>query len=233
MQARARSGFSDTLKYHTKAESVSGVRATAPSTVECSFNGSDNRSKHAGLRQSLHPDQQHRADLPGCSAAGSRRGPDPVHPGDCRAGVLNLRGNREHDRRPHAQRLQVDVPSKPAGGFVPRILLLALICSALLFPFVSATYVSFNPVGLDPDNLHVYNGTGGLVGIYNTSSTAIYLDPNESYTFLVAPANENLLGNRPDAWFQKFVDKFGSNSVGIILICFCLVILGIAISRNR
>jgi len=72
-----------------------------------------------------------------------------------------------------------------------------------------------------------------LVGIYNTSSTAIYLDPNESYTFLVAPANENLLGNRPDAWFQKFVDKFGSNSVGITLICFCLVILGIAVSRNR
>lgn len=226
---------SDMLKYPLQTEHVSGM-CQASSDMERQNHDYYHRCKHVGLRKPLHPDQQHRADLPGCSQPRCGGRPDPLHPGNCRAGLLHLRLHRGHDRGTHPQRLQVGAAGNRWGAGAPnlsRILLLALVCSALLFPLVSATYVSFNPVGLDPDNLHVYNGSGVLVGVYNTSTTAIYLDPNESYTFLVAPANDNLLGNHPETWFDNFVAKFQQNAIAYLLIGMFLALAGVAIARTR
>ena len=187
----------------------------------------------------LHPDQQHCADLPGCSGSRGRCSSDPLHPRNRGPGVLDLRGNRKHDRRTHALCLQVRQPQKDkpvAGGFIPRIfsvlLLIGLVCS-MMVPVLADVTVSFNPVGMDPDNMQVYYSNGTLVGIYNTSSQAINLVDGQSYSFLVVPANDNLMGNHPDTWFNNFVNKAQQNIIPILLLCFVLVMLGIAWGRRR
>jgi hypothetical protein len=109
---------------------------------------------------------------------------------------------------------------------------LALLISIAIVPLVSATtYLSFNPVGMDPDDLHIYNSSGTLIGIYNTSSTAIPLISNQSYSILVVPASQNLLGNHPQAWFELFVTKLRENAVGFIIAIFLVAVLIAALRR--
>jgi len=302
--------FTPTFKYPSQQSTQVG-KCTPSLPVEC-FNGSNHRSEHAGLHEPVHPDQQHCADLPGCGSARSRCGPHPVHPRNRRTCVLDIRGNREHDRRTHAQRLpieeeehygehgcsnnrsqnaghsepvdidrehcpgvsrrrescnrgrpnpvhpcncgtgilalwkhsfhdrkshalgvQVRSPNKPAGGLQARIFLLALLISIAIVPLVSATtYISFSPVGMDPDDLHIYNNSGTLIGIYNTSSTAIPLSNNQSYSILVVPANQNMLGNHPQAWFELFVTKLRENAVGLVIAMFFVAVLLAGIARR-
>ena len=320
MESSQEPRFSETLIY-TSSPSIQTGKCDKPkgsavtSSLECSNNGSCNhRPKHAGLCQPLPVDQQHCADLPGCSRAGSRRSSDSVHPCNRRAGLQHLRCNREHDRRthevcipviqetsdhgscsdrskyaglqkpvhPHLEYrtdipgsrgsgcgsransvhpgyrrtgvlnlrrdcvddrgshevgLQVSDKSKPdrsilAGGFIPRILVFALIAFALLSPMVSGTVISFSPVGLDPDNLQVYNSTGALVGIYNTSSQNIAFDNNTAYSILVVPANDNLLGNHPDTWFATLINKMQQNAPALLIITFGICLLVVAVRRR-
>jgi len=193
---------------------------------------SNNRSEHAGHGEPIEVDRQHSADLPGCSRSGSRSRSNFVHLSDRRTSVLDIRGNRINDRRSDALCVQVRNKNKPAGGLQARILLLALLISIAIVPLVSATtYLSFNPVGMDPDDLHIYNSSGTLIGIYNTSSTAIPLISNQSYSILVVPASQNLLGNHPQAWFELFVTKLRENAVGFIIAIFLVAVLIAALRR--
>lgn len=103
----------------------------------------------------------------------------------------------------------------------------------LIAPLVSAsTIISFSNVGMDPDNIIINNASGDLYGTYNTSSKAISLQDNASYSILVVPANDNLLGNHPDTWFDHFVAKAQQNIIPILLLCFVVVMLGVAWSRR-
>ena len=314
--------FSDSLIYPSEPSIQTGkcdnLTVSSPSAVECSYNGSVHRPKHAGLHEPVNPDRKHRSDFPRDCRARSRRGPDPVHPRNCRAGVQHLRSHHLDDRRPDAQCIQIDVEgenkhvkriynrstharfhqplnidreyradisghsslsgggctnplhsgdrrtcvldirghnfngrrvnalglqvtqkNKPVGGFgrlngLPaHILVLAILFSALIIPFASAsTIISFSPVGMDPDDIHIFDSTGTLVGIYNTSSTAIPLTDNQSYSILVVPSNANLLGNHPDTWFQNFVTKLNANSIGILVGLACVAFLIAAITRR-
>jgi len=95
----------------------------------------------------------------------------------------------------------------------------------------AVSYISFSPVGLEPDDLHMYNGSGTLIAVYNTSTTAIAISDNQSYSFLVVPANTNLLGNHPDTWFDMFVRKARENAVGILIIFFCIALIAAAVRR--
>lgn len=107
--------------------------------------------------------------------------------------------------------------------------MLVLVSLLTVFPASADVTISFNPVGLNPDNLQVYNATGGLVGIYNTSSPAVAFADNSSYSILVVPANNNLLGNHPDAWFSYFVGKLQENAVSILILLFfaCMIIAAV------
>ncbi len=82
---------------------------------------------------------------------------------------------------------------------------------------------------MNPDNLQIYNASGGLVGIYNTSSQGLQFSDGcstvTSYSVLVVPANDNLLGNHPDTWFGLFVNKIQQNSTAIIIIIFLICML--------
>lgn len=235
--------FSDSLIYQSEPSIQTGKRdnlpVSSPSAVECSYNGSVHRLKHAGLREPVNPDRKYRSDFPRDCRARSRRGPDPVHPRNCRTRVLDFRGHNFDDRRPDALGIQVTQKNKPVGGFgkstgLPaHILVLAILFSALIIPFASAsTIISFSPVGMDPDDIHIFDSTGTLVGIYNTSSTAIPLTDNQSYSILVVPSNANLLGNHPDTWFQNFVTKLNANSIGILVGLACVAFLIAAITRR-
>ena len=110
--------------------------------------------------------------------------------------------------------------------------MLVTITLLTVLPASADVTISFNPVGLNPDNLHVYNATGGLVGIYNTSSPAVAFADNSSYSILVVPANNNLLGNHPDTWFSMFVGKLQENAVSIIILLFCIGLLIAAVRRH-
>ena len=107
--------------------------------------------------------------------------------------------------------------------------MLVMITLLVVLPASADVTISFNPVGLNPDNLQVYNATGGLVGIYNTSSPAIAFTDNSSYSILVVPANNNLLGNHPDTWFSMFVGKLQENAVSILVLAFfaCMIIAAV------
>ena len=97
---------------------------------------------------------------------------------------------------------------------------------------VSGTVISFSPVGLDPDNLQVYNSTGALVGIYNTSSQNIDFSNDTAYSILVVPANDNLLGNHPDTWFSTLINKMQQNAPALLIITFGICLLVVAVRRR-
>ena len=113
------------------------------------------------------------------------------------------------------------------------ILLLAILLSVVVCPFVSAiTYISFSPLGLEAEDLHIYNSTGVLIGTYNTTSAAIPFDENQSYTILVVPSDQNLMGNHPELWFELFITKIRENSIAMIVVFFIVAICIAAYRRG-
>jgi hypothetical protein len=56
---------------------------------------------------------------------------------------------------------------------------------------------------------------------------------DSSYSILVVPANDNLLGNHPDTWFGNFVNKIQNNAPAIIIILFIVVVFAVGLSRRR
>lgn len=224
--------FYDNFKYPPRQSTQTGKQTTS-SIVECNTNGNNDRPKHARLHQPVNAHRQYRPDIPGSGCTGGRRDSDPVHPGNRRSCVLDLRIDHKHDRRPDAQRVQVSNKTKPVGGFIAHFLLLALFLSVVVFPCASAiTYISFSPLGLDAEDLHIYNATGELVGTYNTTSAGVPFIDNQSYTILVVPSDENLMGNHPDLWFEMFINKLKENSTALFVVFFCLALV-IAASRRR
>jgi len=226
------SRFCDNIKYPTQ-QSIQTGKQTTSSCVECNQDGNSNRSSDARLCESVNTHRKYRADIPGGSGTRGRCDPDSVHPGNRRSCVLDLRIDHRNDRRPDAQRVQVKNKTKPAGGFIARFLLLAIFLSVVVFPFASAvTYISFSPMGLETEDLYIYNSTGGLFGNFNTSSPAIPLVDNQSYNILVVPSSQNLMGNHPELWFELAVTKLRENSIGLMVAFFIVAILIAAYRRG-
>jgi len=113
------------------------------------------------------------------------------------------------------------------------ILLLAFLLSVAVFPLASAiTYISFSPLGLEAEDLHIYNSTGALIGTYNTTSAGIPFEENQSYTILVVPSSQNLMGNHPELWFELFITKLRENAPGLIIVCFFVAVIVAAYRRG-
>jgi len=224
--------FCDNFKCPLQQSTQAGKQTTS-STVECNSDDDSNRSSNARLRKSVHAYRKYRADIPGGCGSCSRRDPNPVHPGNRRSGVFDLRIDHRNDRGPDAQRVQVNSRTKLAGGFIARFLLLALFLSLVVFPLASAiTYISFSPLGLEAEDLHVYNASGELIGTYNTTSAGIPFEENQSYTILVVPSDQNLMGNHPELWFELFVTKVRENSIGLLVVFFIVAICIAAYRRG-
>ena len=223
--------FCDNFKYPPRQSTQTGKQITS-SIVECNTDANSNRPEHAGLHQPVNAHRQYRPDIPGGSGTCGRRNPNSFHPCDRGTCVLDLRINHRNDRRPDAQCIQVS-RTKPVGGFIAHFLLLAIFLSVVVFPFASAiTYISFSPLGLDAEDLHIYNASGVLVGTYNTTSAGVPFEENQSYTILVVPSDENLMGNHPDLWFEMFINKLKENSTALFVVFFCIALV-IAAYRRR
>jgi hypothetical protein len=200
--------------------------------------GRSHRSEYAGLRQPVRPHREYRPDFPRCGFTGGRGSPDLVHPRHCRTGVRHLWRGNWHDRRAHAQRLPVNggwYSHLVNGTSLPAcsILLLLLVVCILPTAVAATTYLTFSPLQLEPEDMLFYNSTGALLGRYNTTSAAIALNDNESYTILVVPSNSNLLANHPDTWFSGFLNYLQTNSVGLIVALFMAAMIIAAIARRR
>jgi type 1 fimbria pilin len=118
-------------------------------------------------------------------------------------------------------------------GLPARFLLLALLFSICILPVAQASVtISFAPVGFDPQDLQVYNSSGAMIGLYNTTSTAIILPDNSSYNILIMPWSENTLSNDPSLWFSNFVQQLQNHAAAIIILLFIVALLIAAIRRR-
>lgn len=229
-----------TFKCRLKSMFKLGRKQISLTNAECVNNVYRNRSEHVGLREPLHPDQQHRADLPRCGCSRGRRGSDPVHPRNRGPRVRDFRVHHRHDRRTHAKRVQVTRVQKSEwgrlatrfSGLPASLFLLAILFSALVFPVLADCTISFSPVGFDPQDLQIYNSTGDLIGIYNTTSSAIVFQNGSSYSVLVMPWSENMLGNNPSGWFDGFVQQIQNHSIALVILLFFLGIIIAALRRR-
>jgi hypothetical protein len=48
----------------------------------------------------------------------------------------------------------------------------------------------------------------------------------------LVPANQNMLGNHPQAWFELFVTKLRENAVGLVIAMFFVAVLLAGIARR-
>ncbi len=109
---------------------------------------------------------------------------------------------------------------------------LFLLCCILIIPAISATHISFSDLTpITGQKVEIHNSSGGYVGTYNTSTTGIYLDPNESYFLVMIPENSNLL-EHPEALLDNIFDYVKTNAVALIVLAVILVVvLGAALRR--
>jgi len=107
----------------------------------------------------------------------------------------------------------------------PLFLLLVL----LIVPQISATTISFSDLTpITGQKIQIHNSSGGYVGTYNTSTTGIYLDPNESYFLVMVPENKDLLEHPEELmnWIFDYV-KTNAGAVLVLLVLVVVVLAGI------
>jgi hypothetical protein len=90
----------------------------------------------------------------------------------------------------------------------PKIIILTLlVLMALAMIPVQAMYITMaNPQGITERDILVYNSTGQLQGIYNSTST-IALNGSEDYIFSMKPMQTNLLED-PASWLDNAAIPF-------------------------
>lgn len=109
---------------------------------------------------------------------------------------------------------------------------LFLLATILIIPVVSATTISFSDLTpITSQKLEIHNSTGGYVGTYNSSTTGIYLDPNESYFVILIPENTNLLEHPVDL-LNAIFDYVETNAAAIIVLAVVLVAIIAAALRR-
>lgn len=121
----------------------------------------------------------------------------------------------------------------------PVIIILALLLSVIVVPFIvniatADVVLSFSPLNLDDETLLVYNSSGTLIGVYNTSEKAMTLNDSQAYSIIVQPSSSNLMVNHPDAWFSNFIAwGTGSNRfIGLLMLFFLAAMIILAWKRR-
>lgn len=103
------------------------------------------------------------------------------------------------------------------------MILLMLITVILLVHPVQAQYITMaNPQGIAERDILVYNSTGQLQGVYNSTST-IPLNGSEDYIFSMKPLQTNPLEDPAD-WLVNTVFPFVTSQIlGIVLILIFII----------
>ena len=99
------------------------------------------------------------------------------------------------------------------------LMIIALIALVLLLinP-VSATVLSFaEPDATQHKDMYLYNSSGTLIGIYNTTSSAINLTENASYMFVVKPQYSNPL-DEPGEFLTGAIGYIQTNVLALLIL---------------
>jgi hypothetical protein len=107
------------------------------------------------------------------------------------------------------------------------IVMVTLACC--LFQHANAQTVSFASIdGAAERDMYLYNASGTLLGLYNTTSTGITLPANESVIFTFKPQTANIMSD-PGDWLSVAFAYVQTNIIAIILILF---VTGIILGRR-
>lgn len=120
-------------------------------------------------------------------------------------------------------------------GGLPSLLLLVGICICSICPPISAATISFDDLTLVADQgveLYLINGTGSeLIGVYNTSSTGIFLDDGASYVAVLRPTKSERWSD-PATLTTDIVNWAGDHAFGIGTVALLVLVL-LTVGRNR
>jgi hypothetical protein len=99
------------------------------------------------------------------------------------------------------------------------LFLLLLLC----FPGAMAIqYISFaQPDTLTQKDIYLYNGTGSLLGLYNTTSTAIEIPATGDIMFVIKPQYSTPLDD-PGKWLSSTFTYVSSNLAALLIIMFLI-----------
>jgi hypothetical protein len=113
---------------------------------------------------------------------------------------------------------------------LPKLLLLFL-AVFLCFPGVMAIqYISFaQPDTLTQKDIYLYNASGSLLGLYNTTSTAIEIPATGDLMFVLKPQYGTPLDD-PATWLASLLSWAQSNAVPLL---FLALLLGYVVSRRH
>jgi hypothetical protein len=106
--------------------------------------------------------------------------------------------------------------------------LIMITLAVCLFQTASAAQtVSFASIdGSAERDVYLYNSSGTLLGLYNTTSTGITIPSNESVIFTFKPQTANIISD-PGDWLLVAFVYVQTNIIAIILILFFIsIILG-------
>lgn len=220
-------GFSETfINRYLRTVDIGSVTPEG----QVSNNDDCNRSEYARLYQSVGAHRKYRRYLPGRCGSGSRCDSHNVHPRNCRTGVRHFRGDHRYDRGHDEGSVPLIWNKTTFCGLTSPLLIIGFL---LLIASASATtYISFSPLGLTEETIIINNGSGVLVGVYNTSTKGIALDDDESYTIIVQPSESDLLDNHPNEWLDIFLAKLKANAIPILVMIFCFAMAAIALRRR-
>ena len=105
---------------------------------------------------------------------------------------------------------------------------LFLLIFLLLFtiPPVAATqYVSFaQPDTLTQKDIYLYNASGSLLGLYNTTSTGIEIPAAGDVMFVIKPQYSTPL-DEPGTWLAATFAYVSTNLAALIIILFLIALL--------
>ena len=118
--------------------------------------------------------------------------------------------------------------------FVPKFSTKRLICVLsilyLIFPAVMAQTVSFaEPDTLTHKDMYLYNSTGTLLGVYNTTSSAINLTDLGDVIIVIKPQYSTPLDD-PGAWLGSALAWANSNAT---VLFFSAALIGILLVRVK
>jgi hypothetical protein len=94
---------------------------------------------------------------------------------------------------------------------------------------MAAQYISFaQPDTLTQKDIYLYNASGSLIGLYNTTSTAIEIPAAGDIMFVIKPQYSTPL-DEPGTWLSATFSYVSSNLAPIIIILF---LIGVLLARK-
>ena len=103
-----------------------------------------------------------------------------------------------------------------------------LVLMALAMMPVQAQYITMaNPAGIAERDILVYNSTGALQGVYNSTST-IELNGSQDYIFSMKPLSVNPMEDPTDWLVNRMFPLIESNLAAVIISCF---LIGLVFAR--